>query len=82
MKLESNNYSQFYNQIEFECIPFDLLQFDESAEKTEEPTEKRKQEARNRGQVPKSQDLTTSITLVLVTLFVYGMLHQFQFPFC
>ena len=77
MKLESNHYSHFYQQLEFECVHFDLLQFDESGEKTEEPTEKRKTEARNRGQVPKSQDLTTSITLVLVTLFVYGMLHRF-----
>ena len=77
MKLESKYYSQFYDQIECKCIPFDLLQFDESGEKTEEPTDKRKQEARNKGQVPKSQDLTTAITLVLITLFVYAMLHEF-----
>ncbi len=76
---ESTNYKVFYEQleVEFELVPLDLLQFDESGEKTEEPTEKRKTEARNRGQVPKSQDLTTAITLVLVTLFVYAMLHQF-----
>ena len=69
-------YSQFYHQIECKCIPFDLLQFDESAEKTEEPqtNENKKPGIKVKFQ---SQDLTTSITLVLVTLFVYGMLHQF-----
>lgn len=73
------NYSNFYEQIqpEFSLIPLDLLQFDESGEKTEEPTEKRKSDARNKGQVPKSQDLTTAITLVLITLFIYAMLHRF-----
>ena len=58
-------------------IPVDLLQFDESAEKTEEPTQKRLQDARNRGNVPKSQDLTTAITLIIVTLFIYFMLDEF-----
>ena len=77
MKLDLNHYNNFYQQLEFECIPFDLLQFDESGEKTEEPTEKRKSDARNKGQVPKSQDLTTAITLVFVTLFIYAMLHRF-----
>ena len=76
----SNNYNKFYQQleIEFELVPFDLLQFEESSgEKTEEPTEKRKSDARNKGQAPKSQDLTTAITLVFITLFIYAMLHQF-----
>ena len=77
MKLDSNHYSHFYQQLEFECVYFDLLQFDESGEKTEEPTEKRKSDARNKGQVPKSQDLTTAISLVFVTLFIYAMLHKF-----
>lgn len=75
----NTNYSLFYEQLkpQFSLIPLDLLQFDESGEKTEEPTEKRKSDARNKGQVPKSQDLTTAITLVFITLFIYSMLYAF-----
>lgn len=58
-------------------IPIDPLQFDDSAEKSEEPTAKRLQDARDKGNVPKSQDLTTAITLILVTIFIYFMLDEF-----
>lgn len=37
---------------------------DESAEKTEQPTPRRRQEARRRGQVPRSTDLTAAIALL------------------
>ncbi|HBM83204.1 MAG TPA: flagellar biosynthetic protein FlhB, partial [Halieaceae bacterium] len=33
-------------------------------ERTEEPTERRKQEARRKGQVPRSKELNTTITLL------------------
>jgi len=58
-------------------ISLDPLQFDESAEKTEDPTPKRLQQARDKGNVPKSQDLTTAVTIIIVTLFIYMMLHNF-----
>ena len=58
-------------------IPLDPLQFEDSAEKTEEPTAKRLQDARDKGNVPKSQDLTTAITLIVVTIFMYFMLDEF-----
>jgi flagellar biosynthetic protein FlhB len=58
-------------------VPVQPLQFDDSAEKTEEPTSKRLQDARNRGNVPKSQDLTTAVSVVIITLFIYFMLNNF-----
>ena len=43
---------------------------EELGEKTEEPTERRLDEARRKGQVPKSTDLTGSVQLVIATLIV------------
>src|SRR5262245_47335952 len=39
-----------------------------AGEKTEQPTEKRLREARRKGQVAKSQDLTSSLLLITVAL--------------
>lgn len=46
----------------------------ELGEKTEEPTGRKLSEARNKGQVPKSQDLTGVLSLLIAaaTLFVFG----------
>ena len=76
MKLDSNHYSHFYQQLEFECVHFDLLQFDESGGK---PRNQQRNENRMLGIKVKfqSQDLTTAISLVFVTLFIYAMLHKF-----
>ncbi|MEC9314578.1 MAG: EscU/YscU/HrcU family type III secretion system export apparatus switch protein, partial [Pseudomonadota bacterium] len=43
-------------------------------EKTEEPTAKRLEEAREKGQVPRSRELTTVLVMILsaVTLFFVG----------
>jgi flagellar biosynthetic protein FlhB len=53
---------------------------DETGEKTEQPTQRRRQEAREEGQVPRSQDLTASIALlaglVLMSMFGPGMLDR------
>jgi flagellar biosynthetic protein FlhB len=42
-------------------------------EKTEQPTAKRLEEARERGQVPKSQDLTAAVTLLCAMVVLYFM---------
>lgn len=53
---------------------------DDAGEKTEQPTPRRRQEAREQGQVPRSQDLTASIALlvglVLLNLFGPGILDR------
>ena len=41
-----------------------------AAEKTEEPTQKRLEEARSNGQVPQSQELTSIVTLLVLVLMV------------
>ena len=47
---------------------------DELGERTEDPTSKRKSQARNQGQVAKSQDLSSSITLLgaIVVMLMFG----------
>ena len=47
---------------------------DSAQEKTEEPTPKRKQKARDEGQIPRSKDLTTFAVLITSTfgLFLFG----------
>lgn len=42
-------------------------------EKTEEPTPKRREEAREKGQVAKSQDLTSSFVILAGMLLLYGV---------
>ncbi|MCO4781044.1 MAG: flagellar biosynthesis protein FlhB [Candidatus Cloacimonetes bacterium] len=59
-------------------LPLNLTQFEESAgEKTEEPTDKRKADARKKGNIPKSEDLNSAINLMILTIFVYMMLPRF-----
>ena len=43
---------------------FDLQRFDEGGEKTEEPTDKKRGDARKRGQVAKSQELNATFVLL------------------
>ena len=53
---------------------------DDAGEKTEQPTARRRQEAREEGQVPRSSDLTSAIGLmaamILLNMFGPGMLEQ------
>ena len=51
-----------------------MAEDDSSQEKTEEPTPRRLQKAREDGQVPRSRDLTTSVILLggSIGLFVFG----------
>ena len=53
---------------------------DETGEKTEQPTGRRREEAREEGQVPRSQDLTAAIALlvglILLNAFGPGMLER------
>jgi type III secretion protein U len=46
---------------------------DSSGEKTEQPTAKRLRDARRDGDVPKSQDLTHTVTMLVWTLLIAGM---------
>ena len=43
----------------------------DDAEKTEDPTEKRKEEAREEGQVPESQELNTALTLLFSFIVLF-----------
>ena len=55
------------NDIEPSCrLPsFDLQRFAEGEDKTEEPTEKRRQDAKKKGQVARSQELNTAFVLLM-----------------
>ena len=43
---------------------FDLQRFDDGGEKTEEPTDKKRGDARNKGQVARSQELNATFVLL------------------
>ena len=43
----------------------------DDAEKTEDPTPKRRQEAREEGQVPESQELNTALTLLFSFVILF-----------
>ncbi len=53
-----------------------LFQFadGETGEKSEEPTSKRLSDARNKGNIAKSQDLSTAFILIVTTIVIYFML--------
>ena len=58
--------SNLFRRDEF-VIPekfFDLQRFDDGGEKTEEPTDKKRSDARNKGQVAKSQELNATFVLL------------------
>ncbi|PCJ17587.1 MAG: flagellar biosynthesis protein FlhB [Candidatus Cloacimonadota bacterium] len=79
-KMYKNDINSFINNLEdldF-YLSLDFTQFEESAgEKTEEPTDKRKADARKKGNIPKSEDLNSAINLMFLTIFVYMMLPRF-----
>jgi len=54
----------------FQSIPSMLLFAAAGEEKTEEPTPKRKEDARKKGQVPKSHDLNSAAILVLLVILI------------
>ncbi|MBW7876299.1 MAG: flagellar biosynthesis protein FlhB [Candidatus Cloacimonetes bacterium] len=65
-------------EVELCSLDWDPLQFAESesgAEKTEEPTSKRENDAREKGNIAKSQDLSTAFILLVTTLVLYLMLE-------
>ena len=49
----------------YKSIDFNLQRFAEGEDKTEEPTEKRRQDARKKGQVARSQELNTAFVLLM-----------------
>ena len=55
---------------------FNLQRFAEGEDKTEEPTEKRRQDARKKGQVARSQELNTAFVL-LMGFFVLRILWEY-----
>ena len=67
---------------DFKNFVFDLQRFD--GEKTEEPTSKKRQDARKKGQVAKSQELNTAFVLLIGFLilrilweFIYGNIAEY-----
>lgn len=63
----------------FENIAVNLFRFadSDSGEKTEEPTARKLQKATEKGQIPKSQDLSMAIILMIVTVSIYNLRHRF-----
>ncbi|HEY9070630.1 MAG TPA: flagellar biosynthesis protein FlhB [Candidatus Ozemobacteraceae bacterium] len=61
-----------WNRLRFATLPFDIQMF--AGEKTEPATEKRREEARERGNIPKSQDLESVAVLLaaFLTLKSFG----------
>lgn len=57
-------------------LQFDLQRFAEGEDKTEEPTEKRRRDAREKGQVAKSQELNTAFVL-LMGFFILRILWEY-----
>jgi flagellar biosynthesis protein FlhB len=67
----------------YSIIPYDILMADQPAtEKTEQPTPRRLEKARAKGQVPQSQELAAAATLVALLLSLAflgpGLLHWCQ----
>jgi len=67
---------------ELKIFVFDLQRFD--GEKTEEPTEKKRQDARKKGQVARSQELNTAFVLLIGFLilrvlweYIYGNIAEY-----
>ncbi len=68
--------------VPFPSFVFDLQRFD--GEKTEEPTEKKRQDARKKGQVARSQELNTAFVLLIGFLilrilweYIYGNIAEY-----
>ncbi|MBR1396463.1 MAG: flagellar biosynthesis protein FlhB [Selenomonadaceae bacterium] len=64
------------NKTSYKSINFDLQRFAEGGEKTEEPTEKRRRDAKAKGQVARSQELNTAFVL-LVGFFLVKILWEY-----
>jgi flagellar biosynthetic protein FliR/FlhB len=71
IKLIAMNFgkiNEIFNQY-FNIAPFlVMLIASDSGEKTEDPTPKKKKDAKDKGQVVKSKELTSAITLIAITL--------------
>ena len=64
--LEMSDFDSKNNlETSYKSIHFNLQRFAEGEDKTEEPTEKRRQDARKKGQVARSQELNTAFVLLM-----------------
>ena len=57
-------------------LNFNLQRFAEGGEKTEEPTDKRRRDARSKGQVARSQELNTAFVL-LMGFFILNLFWEY-----
>jgi flagellar biosynthetic protein FlhB len=70
----------------FVCLDFSKIELDiqffakdsPTGQKTEEPTAKRRGEARDDGNIPKSQDLSAAITILAVFMTIYYFSNYFK----
>ncbi len=60
----------------YKSFKFDLQRFAEGGDKTEEPTDKKRRDARKKGQVAKSQELNTAFVL-LIGFFILKILWEY-----
>ena len=74
--------AQCVMELTYPAFVFDLQRFD--GEKTEEPTEKKRQDARKKGQVARSQELNTAFVLLIGFLilrvlweYIYGNIAEY-----
>ena len=64
--LEMNDVNHIYDlKTSYKLPNFDLQRFAEGEDKTEEPTEKRRKDAREKGQVARSQELNAAFVLLM-----------------
>ena len=79
------NFINTYEKFPKNKLPiFDLQRFAEGEDKTEEPTEKRRQDAKKKGQVARSQELNTAFVLLMgffilriLWEYIYGNIAEF-----
>ena len=71
------NFINTYNKLPSNNLHyFDLQRFAEGEDKTEEPTEKRRNDAKKKGQVARSQELNTAFVL-LMGFFILRILWEY-----
>jgi len=60
--------------VSLKCIGIHMAESDNSQEKTEQPTPRRLQKAREDGQIPRSKELSTSLVLIVgaLSLWIFG----------
>ena len=77
--LRTHNESEEEIPIKFAAESFfDLQRFAEGGDKTEEPTDKKRRDARKKGQVAKSQELNTA-SVLLMGFFIIKLLWEYAY---